>query len=101
MDELKCCKNDNNLTNNNIGVTQLISLLGRFKYTLRVSARLHWASASILWQCYDDASNTALIENNGVTQKWVSTPFWGDSIVFNENSIANVTAALHWRWRLL
>ena len=27
--------------------------------------RLHEVSASILWQLFDDASDTALIENNG------------------------------------
>ena len=36
----------------------------------------------------DDASDTVLIENNGVTRKWVATPFWIDSIVFSKNNIA-------------
>ena len=42
----------------------------------------------------NEASDTALIENNGVTPKWVATPFWSDSIVFNENSIASIVTAL-------
>ena len=36
----------------------------------------------------DEACNSVLIENNGVTQESVATPFWSDSIVFSENSIA-------------
>ena len=39
---------------------------------LVVRARLHRASA----QRCDDASNTALIGNKGVAQKWVATQFW-------------------------
>ena len=46
-------------------------------------AHLHQASASMLRQLCDDARNTVLTENNGVTSKWVATPFWSDSIVFN------------------
>ena len=42
----------------------------------------------------NEASDTALIENNGVTPKWVATPFWSDSIVFNENSITSIIAEL-------
>ena len=38
----------------------------------------------------DDASNSVLIENNEVTQKWVATPFWSDFIVFNENNILSI-----------
>ena len=44
-------------------------------------ACLHQASATTLRQLCDDANNTVLIENNGVTRKWVATPFWSDSIV--------------------
>ena len=43
--------------------------------------------------CYD-ASDTVLIENNGVARKWVATPFWSYSIVFNENTIASIIAEL-------
>ena len=32
----------------------------------------------MLRQLYDDASDTVLIENNGVAQKWVAIPFWSD-----------------------
>ena len=42
----------------------------------------------------DDARDTVLIENNGVTPKWVATPFWSDSIVFSENSITSVMGEL-------
>ena len=52
---------------------------------------LHWASASTLRQHCDDASDTAVIENNGVTSEWVATLFWSDS---NENRIASVVAVL-------
>ena len=48
----------------------------------------------MLRQCRDDASNTGPIENNAVAPKWVATPFWNDSIVFNEKKIASVIAEL-------
>ena len=35
-----------------------------------------------------------LTENNGVAKKWVATPFWSDSIVFNESRIASIIAEL-------
>ena len=41
-----------------------------------LKARLHQAPASTLRQPGDDASDTVLIENNGVTRKWVATPIW-------------------------
>ena len=41
-------------------------------------------------QLCNDASDTFLIENNGVTRKWFATPIWSDSIVFNKNSIARL-----------
>ena len=67
-----------------------------------VRARLHQASESMLQQLCDDASNTVLTENNGVAWRWVATPFWSDSIVFNENSIASIIAELsqHRCWYL-
>ena len=48
----------------------------------------------MLRQLSNDASNIVLIENNGATRKWVVTPIWSNYIVFNENSIASVIAAL-------
>ena len=58
-------------------------------------------------QCCDNSvmmlSDTVLIENNGVTWKWVATPFWSDSTIFNENSIANIIAELLqlWLWHFV
>ena len=59
-----------------------------------LGAPLHQASASTLRQLCDDASNTALIENNGVAPDLGCNPFLGDSIVFNENSIISIIAEL-------
>ena len=45
----------------------------------------------------NDASNTALIEINGVDPEWVATPFRSNSISFNgfnETNITGVIAAL-------
>ena len=38
--------------------------------------------------CDNSAMTLAIenIENNGVTRKWVATPIWNDSIVFNEEN---------------
>ena len=44
-----------------------------------------------LHQC--DDSDNVLIENK-VIQRWVATPIWSDSIVFNANSTVNVIAEL-------
>ena len=44
----------------------------------------------MLRQICDDTSDTVLIENNGINWKWVATLFWGDSIIFNESTIAGV-----------
>ena len=52
--------------------------------------RLHQASALTLRQLYDDARDTVLVAINSVVQKWVATPFWNDSIVFNENRITRI-----------
>ena len=57
-------------------------------------ARLHQATVTMLRQLYNDASNTGLIENNGVTPGWGCNPFSIDCIVFNESSIASVIAEL-------
>ena len=60
-------------------------------------ARLHQASGTTLQQL-DDASNTVPIENNGIAWKWVVIPFWSYSIVFSENNIAGIIAALSQHW---
>ena len=52
----------------------------------------------MLWQLCDDASDTVLIENNGVARKWVAIPFWSNSVVFNDSSITSVIAELSQRW---
>ena len=57
-------------------------------------AHLYQASVSTLRQLCDDASDTVLMQNNGVARKWVVALFRSDSIVFNENSITSVIAAL-------
>ena len=79
---------------------------GGFNFILfdwNIRTRLHRASVSMLHQLCDDTSNTVLIENNGVASEWGGNPFWSDSIVFIESSMASVIAALllHWRWRLV
>ena len=68
----------------------LIEILSGYK----LRDHIHQASVSMLQQLCDDASDTVLIENNGVTQKWVATPIWSDSTVFDENIIASVIAEL-------
>ena len=50
-------------------------------------------------QCCDDTSDTVLNEKNGVTWKWIATPIWSGSLVFNENGIASVITELSQRWR--
>ena len=51
-----------------------------FRYNMRVHshvrARLHQASASMLRQLCDDATDSAHIEINGDAWKWVANPFW-------------------------
>ena len=42
----------------------------------------------------DEASDTVLVENNGVTPEGGCNPFWNNSIVLNENSTASVIVAL-------
>ena len=44
----------------------------------------------MLQQLCDYASDNVIIENNGVSRKWVAIPFWSDSIVFNESSITSI-----------
>ena len=62
--------------------------------TAIVRARLHQASASTLQQLCDDACDSVLIENNGVTPEWGCNLFSSDSTDFNENKIASVIAEL-------
>ena len=59
-----------------------------------IKARLHQGSVSTLGQCYEYTRDTALIENNGITPKWVATLFLSDFIVFNESSITSAVTAL-------
>ena len=48
----------------------------------------------MLPQLCNDASTTVLIENNRVLSELGCNPFSSDPIVFNENSIAGIVAAL-------
>ena len=59
---------------------------------MTVEVGLHQSSASMLWQVHDDASDSILIENNGVSPDWGCNPFSSDTIVFNEMKIAVVAA---------
>ena len=59
-----------------------------------VRAGLHQASSSMLRQLSDDASDSVLIESNGITPELGCNPFSSNSIVFNENRIASVIAQL-------
>ena len=71
-----------------------IKILSYFSVNYVLRARLHQTSVLTLQQLCNDASNTALIENNGVTLKWVATLFWSDSIDSNDSSISRVITAL-------
>ena len=62
-----------------------------------IRARLHQTSASTLRQLCDDANDSVLIENNGVTPEWGYKLFSRDSTDFNENRIASVIAELSQR----
>ena len=48
----------------------------------------------MLRQLCNDASDSVLVKNNGVTWKCDATSFLSDSIVCNENRIASVIAEL-------
>ena len=65
-----------------------------FVSEINLRVRLHQALESMLRQLCDGTSNTVLIENNGVAGKWIATPFLSNSIVFIENSITSLIAAL-------
>ena len=68
-----------------------------------VRAHLHQVSASRLWQLYDDACNSILIENNGVAPEWGCNWFSSESTDSYENKIASLIAEMsqRWRWRLV
>ena len=57
--------------------------IGTQTQMLSVHKVLHQASASTLRQLCDDASDSVLIENNGVTQNWSCNPILNDPIVFH------------------
>ena len=57
---------------------------------IHVRARLHQWSASTLSQLCDNAKDSLLIANNGVTSEWGCHPFSSEAIVFNENKIASI-----------
>ena len=54
----------------------LYSSLELNRETLPLKARLHQASASTWRQLSNDASDSVLIENNGVAPEWGCNPFW-------------------------
>ena len=60
-------------------------ILHRDRYSLTLSVILH--------QCCHDASDTSIIENNEVAPEWGFNPFWSNSIIFNERSVAGIIAA--------
>ena len=57
-------------------ITSLFWLSSLSSEAIRV--RLHQAVSPTQSQRCDDACDTALSENNGVTLKWVATSFWSD-----------------------
>ena len=63
-----------------------------------MKARLHQASASMLPQLCDDASNSVLMENIGVAPEYGCNPFLRDSIVFNKKRIASIITELSDVW---
>ena len=67
-----------------------------------VRVHLHQASVSTMRQLCDDASDSDLIENNGVTPDWGCNPFSSDSLVLNENriptDITELTLTLSVNW---
>ena len=75
------------------GVKLWFKSIFRSQFTI-LRVRLLQASASMLWQLCHNASDYNFIENSEFTWKWVATPIWSYSIVFNENSIGTVIAAL-------
>ena len=70
----------------------LYQSLSHLHRTIRV--HLHHVSALTLRQLCNDASDSVLIENNGVALGWGYNPFSSDSIVLNDIRIASVIAEL-------
>ena len=58
----------------------------------RVRDHLHQASPSMPRQLYDDASDSVLIEHNGVTPDWGCNTFSSNTVVFKDNRITSVMA---------
>ena len=71
---------------------KLFTSRGRLSFNVR--AGLHQASELTLRQLYDDTSDTAVNENNGVAPECDCNLFSSDTTVFSENSIASVIAEL-------
>ena len=59
----------------------------KFKYRLKTSIYTKHQR-----QLYDEASNSVLIENNGVSLDMGWSRFLSDTVVVNKNSIASITA---------
>ena len=55
---------------------------------------MYRVSTSTLRECYNDAGDSVLIENNGVAPECGGNPFSINYTVFNENIIASVIVAL-------
>ena len=68
-----------------------------FKCRCATFLRAHLHQASALRQLCDEACDSVLIENNGVTPEWVCNLFSSDSTDFNENRVASVIAELSQR----
>ena len=61
---------------------------------------VHLHQASMRRQLGYDASDSVLIENNGVTPDWDCNQFSSDTDVFNENRIASIITELSQCWTL-
>ena len=72
----------------------MVTLISAVRCTLHLVWSLRPIYTKHQQQLWDDTTDTVLIEYNGVTRKWVAIPIWSNSIVFNENSIASIIAAL-------
>ena len=66
----------------------------RFSVYIRLRARLHLESASMLQQLCNDTINPVLTEHNGVASQWGCNPFWSNCTVFNQTRIASVITVL-------
>ena len=65
-----------------------------FQSALFTKGPLTLSAASIQHQHCGDTSHTSLIEYNGVTPKWVVTPFRSDSIIFNQRTVASIIRSI-------